>query len=327
MPLLNIKPAQKSNLGFTQRNQATPTFVSQGSTITVSNTDNLSYDLLEFDGLGSVTMRFTNCNNLTIKRIKFKNITGNNVCIEINNCDNVVIQKIYLDNVTSGIYAVNSDNVHIKYIYAIELQEKIEITSRGQIAQFNKCTNSTAGVLRLYNPTGFNTEDVVNEYGCTDCRFYDIAIRTDGTYNGSMTGGLIGDGGVSEISQRNIIEDVISVNGGQAGVAIAGGLKQTARNLKVFGTNVTFSNVGVYVARYSNQPDLIDARIENLYVNFTNAAGNPNNVFVDTVEPNASYGTVQVNVNSNVSYINANMLPAGDDIVNEALFHRICLAG
>ena len=105
-------------------------------------------------------------------------------------------------------------------------------------------------------------------------------LRNGGPSN-SGSGIMSGDGNGS----YQLIEGNVLVDPGQVGIGIAGGDHITVTNNRVYSSSHAWSNVGIYQAQYeATSPNgaCHDNVVSDNFVNWTNAAGQPNGFYQDT---------------------------------------------
>lgn len=281
-----------------------------------------TYQNIKFTGIAAPVIQFNNCTNCTLRRFKVKSSTGIAASIQLSGCVGMIIELGFFDDVTSCVYMLNCTNCVVRYVWGTRIQTTLP---RGQLVQFNGCRNCRVDDMRAYNPITHYWEDLLNAFNSSYITFNNVIARTEGLYNGSGTGGLIGDGDAVFISEYCVIENYTVVNVQQVGLAIAGGQFNKIKNAKIFGAQFVDANVGVYVSNQASAPVCQDNALENLYINYTNEFGAGNHKFIDNTPPNDALRTSEINVVSNAPGITADILPAGPFFVNETLFETMCI--
>jgi hypothetical protein len=196
---------------------------------------------------GAITL--TDCRDRVISNRMFKDLGANVIAIKLVRCDNVTIKAVDFENVAEGVYAVDSTNIRVidsRYRNIIGPHERVGL-NRANFVQFN---NVTGGLIDHNKGIGGDTEDVVSLYASSGIVVEDNHFQGTNWESRSSSGIAIGDGGGSNnTARRNKL-----VNIGQVGMFIAGGTNNKILDNVVFGEQRPGSNVGIYVADFSDGP-------------------------------------------------------------------------
>ena len=189
-----------------------------------------------------------NCHNVLISYSKLYNSTG--VGIQLINCSNITIEHNYFNNVASGVYArriVPSGGIVVTSNQFLNMNGPYP---RGQFVQFDNVKGPGNIISNNIgeNVTGkSNPEDAISLYQSSGTLASPILINGNQIRGGgpSKSGGgiMLGDGGGAYLTASNNT----LVNPGQYGIGIAGGSHISVINNTVYGTQQSFTNVGIYV--------------------------------------------------------------------------------
>lgn len=252
------------------------------------------------------------CENVIIRNNRFSNNTK--LAIYIDNSKNITIVDNTFDNVHTALIAHNSQGVKFDHndIYNVGgpwalSQDK----NNGFVALFDKVTG--AGNSISYNVAEnilgeSSPGDIINVNQSHGTPQSPIMVKGNWLRGGgpSPSGGgiLLGDlGGSHQIAEDNIV-----VDGGQYGIAIAGGNYMTLRNNKVFGKQQYFSNIGIYAINWysSHHGKSTNITVENNAVNYYHSEGRLSNFsFSSNMEPIKGKET-----NYHDRNLNASILPS-----------------
>ncbi len=274
--------------------------------IAYDGVSNTTISELEIANPNGNAIRLKNCHNITIERCKIGPSLGNG--IDLLNCTNITILDCRMDNVATGVYAVNSETIKVNHIEVTNVNGPFP---RGQLVQFNN-VNGTGNLVNynvVENPVGSSgQEDAINMYISNGTASDPIQIIGNWIRGGgpSNSGGgiLLGDNGGSYC----VVKDNILVDPGQYGIGVSSGTNIEVSNNKVFGSQQTYTNVGIYVwNQYNTSCGTIT--VQNNQVNWTNKDGVSNGGW-----NNGNCGTVTGwNTNDWSANIDATILP--NDIV------------
>jgi hypothetical protein len=254
-------------------------------------------------------IQLTNCRNIKIQNCTFTDIPSM-IGVSINGSTNIEITNCRFYSFRGGVYAINSSSIKVTCNYFETIKGP---KPRGQIVQFNSVTGG--GNRINYNRSEHtlgdgNPEDIINLYGCSGIASDPIQIIGNHLRGGgpSSSGGgiMVGDNGGAYF----LVADNVLVNPGQYGIAAPSGSYVTIQNNKVYASQQTFTNVGIYVglqseitAGYACVPSTI--RVLNNQVNWTNRDGRKNGFY----NCPCCSGITSTGNNFNSS-INASILPA-----------------
>jgi len=213
--------------------------------ILLNGVSNRVISLLEINGGDVNCIDLSNCKNITIKNCVLHSSVQNG--IHLNKCQNIVITNCYIYDVASGVYVQGSTAIDVNHN---EVKNVHGPYPRGQMVQFNNVNGSGNKVCYnvCENIAGqSNAEDAINMYQTNGTAASPVQIIGNQIRGGgpSKTGGgiMLGDNGGSYMTA----EDNILVNPGQYGIAIASGTNIRILNNKIFGRQLPFSNVGLYI--------------------------------------------------------------------------------
>ena len=242
--------------------------------ISLNGVNNRVISLLDISGGDVNCIDLSNCTNITIKNCILHSSAQNGV--HLYKCQNIVITNCYIYDVASGVYAQGGTAIDVNHIQVKNVHGPYP---RGQMVQFNNV--SGAGNKVNYNVceniAGESyAEDAINMYQTNGTATSPVQIIGNQIRGGgpSKTGGgiMLGDNGGSYMIAR----DNILVNPGQYGIAIASGTNIQIINNKIFGKQLPFSNVGLYIWN-QYKSDCSMNTISGNQVKWINAAGKENN--------------------------------------------------
>ena len=241
--------------------------------ISLNGVSNQVLSQLDISGSGANCIDLSNCSNITINNCILHSSTLNGV--HLYNCKNITITNCFMYNVATGVYAEYSSTVNVNHNQVANVQGPLP---RGQMVQFNNVSGS--GNVISYNicenvAGQSNPEDVINLYKTNGTASSPVQVIGNWIRGGgpSTTGGgiMLGDqGGSYMIAQDNIL-----VNPGQYGVAIASGTNIQVLNNKIFSTQQSYSNVGLYIWNQYNTACSLNT-ISGNQVSWKNSAGTEN---------------------------------------------------
>lgn len=215
-------------------------------------------------------IQLSNCKNIKIVNCKLGPSKGNGV--DIYSCQGITIEFNWMEEIQSGVYALDSKSIVVENNQVKNVQGPFP---RGQMAQFDKVNGggSRINYNRCENiPEASYPEDAVNIYksnGTEDDPIQVIGNWIRGGGPSESGGGIMtGDGGGSYI----LVEDNILVNPGQYGIAIASGTHIMIMNNLVYGKQLPFANVGLYVWNQYDS-ECADNIVEGNIINYTNKDG------------------------------------------------------
>ena len=86
--------------------------------------------------------------------------------IHLENCDDAVVRRMRVEKGSSGLWAKQSDRIHVSFIAGKDFRGPFP---RGQVVQFDQCVNAVLEDFSCENDGHIAwTEDNVNCYGCTN---------------------------------------------------------------------------------------------------------------------------------------------------------------
>jgi len=221
-----------------------------------------------------ICINLNNCNNITIRNCKLG--PSSNTGIQLMNCTNITIDSCYISNVSTGLYALRGTSIKFTNNIVKNVQGPFP---QGQMLQFDNVKGAGNQILnnKCENVAGSsNPEDVISMYQSNGTASDPITISGNWIRGGgpSKTGSgiVLGDKGGSYL----VAKDNILVNTGNCGIGIAGGSNIQVINNKVYSSKTSVSNVGIYIWNQSNSGCSLNT-ISGNQVNWTNAAGAPNN--------------------------------------------------
>ncbi len=196
---------------------------------------------------GAITL--TDCRDRVISNRTFRDLGANVIAIKLVRCHNVTIKAVDFLNVAEGVFAVDSTNIRVidsRYKNIIGPHERVGL-NRANFVQFD---HVTGGLIDHNKGIGGDTEDVVSLHASSNVIVEDNHFEGTNWESRSSSGIAIGDGGGSgNIARRNKL-----VNIGQVGAFIAGGTNNKILDNVIFGAQRPASNVGIYVADFSDGP-------------------------------------------------------------------------
>lgn len=242
--------------------------------------------VIDLSGASTSGISLTNCHNMTIRKVKIQNGTGDGITLE--NCSGIRIDSSEFFSLKRGINAMDNTTGGIDVEYN-QFHNMLGPKPAGQFMQFNNITgagNKFSNNL-CWNEAGTNPEDAVScfESGGTSGSPLDIGFNIIVGGGPSHSGGgiMLGDfGGTYEIAHDNIL-----VNPGQYGISISGGDHNSIVNNKVYAQQNPWTNVGIYV--WNNAiPGLTitNATVSGNHVKWTNSAGDDNGSWLAPGESN-----------------------------------------
>lgn len=281
----------------------------KSSAVKYSNRSNTVIEGLDISGGSSALIYLYNCENVIIRNNKLSS-SFTQPAIYLDNCRNITIIDNTIEDIQTGLKAHNSQGIKFDYNDVTNVLGGLKGgTQIGNMAQFDKVTGSGNSISynACENISGQSSvEDVISTYKSHGTASSPIIVKGNWLRGGgpsTASGGIIlGDFGGSYI----IAEDNILVNPGQYGISIAGGNNMTIRNNKVFASRLSFNNVGIYAANWTE--DLgksYNLTVSNNAINYTHRDGFVNNLWLS---PTA--GTVTGwSTNKHDSNITASILP------------------
>lgn len=213
-------------------------------------------------------IRISMCDLRSIELIGCTNITVANcwihdsahVGVTAGGCGSVTVQACRIERVASGVYAVDSKQVHVIGNF---VRNVIGPMPRGQLAQFDTVTGADNVIRGNYciNERGKNhSEDDINLFKCRGTPESPIIIEDNyltgdpahGSEGMSKSGSgiMLGDyGGSHLLCRRNVV-----ISAGQCGIGVAGGSHIRVEDNLIFGAKSDVSNVGLYAWNQSHLP-------------------------------------------------------------------------
>ena len=174
---------------------------------------------------------------------------ANVIAIKLVRCHNVTIKAVDFLNVAEGVFAVDSTNIRVidaRYKNITGPHERVGL-NRANFVQFD---HVTGGLIDHNKGIGGDTEDVVSIHASSNVIVEDNHFEGTNWESRSSSGIALGDGGGSgNIARRNKL-----VNIGQVGAFIAGGTNNKILDNVIYGAQRPGSNVGIYVADFSDGP-------------------------------------------------------------------------
>lgn len=238
--------------------------------ISLNGANNKVISGLDINGGNVNCIDLSNCKNIVIKNCVLHSSVQNGV--HLYKCQNIVITNCYIYDVASGVYVQGSTAIDVNHNQVKNVHGPYP---RGQMVQFNNVTG--AGNKVCYNVceniAGESyAEDAINMYQTNGTAASPVQIIGNQIRGGgpSKTGGgiMLGDNGGSYMTA----EDNVLVNPGQYGIAIASGTNIQIINNKIFGRQLPFSNVGLYIWNQYKSDCSINT-ISGNRVKWINAAG------------------------------------------------------
>lgn len=210
--------------------------------IDLSGKSNIIVENKRFSNISGVALKlYSGANNITIRNCFFQNIEGE--MIELENATNVTIENCLFARGWTGVYAVASKGVKVINCQFVNMKMKPGTYARGQFVQFNSCSDGLIENCRGENfQDESNPEDQISCYASSSITIRNNIFRGGGP-SGSGGGIVLGDhGGNNCLAENNTL-----FNPGQYGMAVAGGANMRILNNKIWGDQLPWSNVGLYV--------------------------------------------------------------------------------
>lgn len=223
-------------------------------------------------------IKLTNCYNIHITGNKLAN--GSDVGIYLYNCRNITIDDNFFTKVSTGVYADHTQGgIVVNNNQFLNMQGPFP---RGQFVQFNnvKGEGSSISNNRGENIIGESyAEDAISLYQSEGSLSSPILINGNWIRGGgpSASGGgiMLGDnGGAYLYASGNIL-----VNPGQFGMAISGGHHLTIVDNSIYGSQQSFTNVGLYVNDIGGW-QTSDCKVTNNKVRYYNKDNYQNNAWL-----------------------------------------------
>ena len=229
--------------------------------------------------------------NVVIENLHISNPDG--MCVEVTASSNVTIRNstigpcgdeaVYLSDVdgavVSGNYITDTGNgVLVHRSESVRVDENAFVYAGRNFVQFDKVNgpgSSISGNRGQNDLGGSNAEDLISLFKSNGTTSSPIMVVGNHLRNGgpsdSGSGIMMGDAGGS----HQVVEGNVLVNPGQVGIGVASGTDMTIRGNRVYGSDVSWSNTGVYVW---NQYESACGNVEvaDNQVNWTAAAGHSN---------------------------------------------------
>ena len=209
--------------------------------------------------------------NTVIEGRHFTGSSGD--CVRIQGAANVTIRNSTFTNCHKAVYAVNASNVRVENIRC-----EADMSNRGRnCVQFDKVTGG-----HVINSTSINTnggtlaEDHISIYQSHGTAQNPILVENNHIEGGgpSRSGSCIMTGDVGGSYQ--VIRGNTCINPGQVGIGVSGGTNITVDDNTVVSDSFSWTNVGIYVWRYTGSQPCHSHTVTNNQVAWFNSSGNRN---------------------------------------------------
>lgn len=194
-------------------------------------------------------------------------------CITIQGAANITIRNSKFTNCHKAIYAVNASNVVVENIEC-----EADMSGRGRnCVQFDKVNGGRITNSRSVNTNGATlAEDHISLYQSHGTASAPILVENNYIEGGgpsrSGSGIMTGDvGGSYQVIRNNTL-----VNPGQVGIGVSGGTNITVDGNTVISSSFPWTNVGIYVWRYTGSLPCHSHTVTNNQVSWFNSAGQRN---------------------------------------------------
>lgn len=200
----------------------------------------------------------------------FTGSSGN--CITVMGAANVTIRNSRFTNCVKAVYALNSANVVVENITC-----EADMSGRGRnCVQFDKVTGGRIVGNRSINTGSTLAEDHISLYQSHGTAADPILVEGNYIEGGgpsrSGSGIMTGDvGGSYQVIRNNVL-----VNPGQVGIGVSGGTHVTVSGNTVISEALPWSNVGIYVWRYTGSLPCHSHTVTNNRVSWFNSSGQRN---------------------------------------------------
>jgi len=190
--------------------------------------------------------------------------------VYLSDVDGAVVSGNYITDTGNGVLVHRSESVRV--------DENAFVYAGRNFVQFDKVNgpgSSISGNRGQNDLGGSNAEDLISLFRSNGTTSSPIMVVGNHLRNGgpsdSGSGIMMGDAGGS----HQVVEGNVLVNPGQVGIGVASGTDMTIRGNRVYGSDVSWSNTGVYVW---NQYESACGNVEvaDNQVNWTAAAGHSN---------------------------------------------------
>lgn len=244
----------------------TTTLPDPTTTTTVPATTTTEPGELEPSGPITITQSGT-----VIEGRHFTGSSGN--CITVMGAANVTIRNSRFTNCHKAVYALNSANVVVENITC-----EADMSGRGRnCVQYDKVSGGRIVGITSINVNGATlAEDHISLYQSHGTAADPILVEGNYIEGGgpsrSGSGIMTGDGGGSWQTIRNNV----LVNPGQVGIGVSGGTNITVDGNTVISSSFPWTNVGIYVWRYTGTLPCNSHTVTNNRVSWFNSAGSRN---------------------------------------------------
>lgn len=233
---------------------------------------------LQFTNPSGDNLVLQGCSNIVIENCYFGPSLGNAITLE--DCSNITIQNCLFANNQTGVYAaICTGGIKVLNCQFINMHGPFP---RGQAVQLNQCTGADYLIDGNRGENFFAEsypEDIINIFSSTGTSTSPITISNNIFRGGgpSHSGGgfVAGDFG----SQYVVIDNNKIANGGQYGIAVAGGHYITVTDNQVYAIQKDWTNIGMFAwAQQGASCDHIE--FSNNASNWVNSAGSPNDWWI-----------------------------------------------
>ena len=242
----------------------------------LSGQSNVVIENLRFVDISGNPLLLNGSSNITIRNCFFDRASEEAISIE--NSSNITIENCLFNGVTTGVYALGSKTIKIRYNQFVNVRMR-STGGRGQFVQFNNVSGE--GNL-IENNQGENfagesdPEDLISLYQSSGTAASPISVRNNMFRGGgpSTSGGgiMTGDyGGGYQIAENNVLLDP-----GQYGMAAAGGSNISILNNKIYAKQQPFTNNPLYVWAQQGA-SCSNINVKGNRVNWTDKSGSINN--------------------------------------------------
>ncbi|HEX7099649.1 MAG TPA: right-handed parallel beta-helix repeat-containing protein [Acidimicrobiia bacterium] len=206
-------------------------------------------------------------NNTVIDGRHFTGTGGD--CVRIQGASNVTIRNSRFTNCVKAIYAVNASNVVVENNLC-----EADRPDRGRnCVQFDKVNGGRIAHNRSVATGDTLAEDHISLFQSNGTSTNPIIVEGNVIEGGgpsrSGSGIMTGDvGGSWQVVRNNILR-----NPGQVGIGVAGGTNITVDDNTVISERLPWSNVAIYVWRYTGSQPCSGHRITNNRVSWFNSSG------------------------------------------------------
>lgn len=206
--------------------------------------------------------------------IENRHFTGSSgTCLRIEGASNVTVRNSTFTNCHKAVYAVNAANIRVEGITC-----EANMSGRGRnCVQFDKVNGGYIGHNRSVVVNGATlAEDHISVYQSNGTATNPIYVEHNYLEGGgpsqSGSGIMLGDvGGAYQVARNNVL-----VNPGQVGIGISGGTNNKVLNNTVITSPFSWTNVGIYVWRYTGSLPCSGHEVSGNRVSWFNSAGSRN---------------------------------------------------